>query len=203
MADKKYFRCDLSQVKATNRGGRLHSAQFNAELPNGVLGYLGDFISGSTEIRNFLAPTAELIKAKLPVIVMKPEINYKQDRATDNAIGIFRNPANKAFPAVPLEEFDGIDLSSDYFDLTGKASGKTKEAEVGDKFVLQANAVAGTQLKYSETAPLITDACFYFEVVDVVNSHIANYVYTDGSATATMFPQPYKMVKLALVRVAQ
>ena len=198
---KTYFRCDLSQVKATNRGGRLHSAKFNTEIPNGVLGYLGDFVEGSTEVRQFLAPTEELVKAKMPVIVMKPEINYKQDRKVDNAIGIFRNPANKAFPVVPLEELDGIDLSFDYFDLTGKVSGKTKEVEVGDKFTLEANAVAGTQLKYSTDAPLLAKTCFYFKVVRVVNSHIANYVYTDGSATASMFPTDYKMVQLELVRV--
>lgn len=196
-----YFRTDLSQVKATNRGGRLHSAQHNVAIPNGVLGYLGDYVVGSTEVRSFVAPTADLIKAKLPVIVMKPEINYKQDRKTDDAIGIFVNPANKPLPVVPLEEFDGIDLSSDYFDLTGKASGKTKEVEVGDKFVLQANAVAGTQLKYSASAPALTTACFYFRVVGVVNSHIANYVYTDGSATASMYPVAYKMVQLELVKV--
>lgn len=196
-----YFRTDLSQVKATNRGGRLYSAKHNLEIPNGVLGYLGDYIEGSTEVRNFVAPTADLIKAKLPVIVMKPEINYKQDRKTDDAIGIFRNPANKAFPVVPLEELDGIDLSFDYFDLTGKTGGKTKEVEVGDKFVLQANAVAGTQLKYSASVPLLTNACFYFKVVGVVNSHIANYVYTDGSATASMYPAPYKMIQLELVKV--
>lgn len=198
---KTYFRCDLSQVKATNRGGRLHSAKFNTEIPNGVLGYLGDFVEGSTEVRQFLAPTEELVKAKMPVIVMKPEINYKQDRKVDNAIGIFRNPANKAFPVVPLEELDGIDLSFDYFDLTGKVSGKTKEVEVGDKFTLEANAVAGTQLKYSTDTPLLAKTCFYFKVVRVVNSHIANYVYTDGSATASMFPTDYKMVQLELVRV--
>lgn len=196
-----YYRVDLSQVKATNRGGRLHSAKFNAEIPNGVLGYLGGYVTGSTEVREFLAPTSALVKAKLPVIVMKPEINYKQDRLTDGALGTFRNPANKPFPVVPLEELDGIDLSSDYFDLTGKATGKTGEVEVGDKFVLQANAVAGTQLKYSADAPALATASFYFKVVGVVNSHIANYVYTDGSASATMFPQAYKMVQLELVKV--
>lgn len=196
-----YFRADLSQVKATNRGGRLHSAKFNTELPNGVLGYLGGYVTGSTEIRDFLTPTADLIKTKIPVIVMKPEINYKQDRMTDNAIGIFRNPANKSFPVVPLEEFDGLDLSEDYFDLTGKATGKTGEVEIGDKFVVQANAVAGTQLKYSATAPELTTACFYFKVIGIVNSHIANYVYTDGSVTASMFPKAYKMIQLELVKV--
>lgn len=200
--ENKYFRCDLSQVKATNRGGRLHSAVYASALPNGVLGYLGGYKEGSTEIREFLAPTEALVKAGLPVIVMKPEINYKQDRSTDNAIGIFLNPANKPFPAVPLEELDGIDLSSDYFLLTGKATGVKTEVEVGDMFTLGATSEAGKQLVYTATIPTSTDTSFYFKAIGVFNSHIANYVYTDGSATASMFPKPYKMVQLALVKVA-
>lgn len=196
-----YFRCDLSQVKATNRGGRLHSVVHTAEIPNGVFGYLGEYKEGSTEVRELLAPTAALIKTKLPVVVQKPEINYKQDKTTDDAIGIFRNPANKALPGVPLVGFDGLDLSQDYFDLTGKTGGKTKEVEVGDIFVLQENLTAGSQLKYASAAPLGTAACFYFKVIGVVNSHIANYVYTDGSSVATRFPQPYKMIQLDLVEL--
>lgn len=191
---KTYFRCDLSQVKATNRGGRLHSAKAITELPNGILGYLGGYVDGSTEVRELLAPTADLIKAKLPVIVMKPEIGYKQDSKKDGALGIFRNPANKALPVVPLTDFDGIDLSEDYFDLTGKAE---QVIEKGDIFTLQTNLVAGTQLKYAATAPLATAAKFYFKVIGIFNSHTATYVLGDG----TRFPQAYKMVQLELVTV--
>lgn len=197
MANTNYFRADLSDINL--RAKKIYSAEYAQEIPNGVLGYLGGFKAGSTEIREFLAPTADLIKAKLPVIVMKPEINYAEDRKTDGALGIFRNPANKAFPVIQLEDLEGIDLSEDYFDLTGKGNGKV---EVGDIFVLQPNAVAGTQLKYSESAPETTVAGHYFRVVGVVNSHIANYVYTDGTATATMFPQAYKMVQLEIVKIA-
>ena len=197
MANTNYFRADLSDINL--RAKKIYSAEYAQEIPNGVLGYLGGFKTGSTEIREFLAPTADLIKAKLPVIVMKPEINYAEDRKTDGALGIFRNPANKAFPVIQLEDLEGIDLSEDYFDLTGKGNGKV---EVGDIFVLQPNAVAGTQLKYSESAPETTVAGHYFRVVGVVNSHIANYVYTDGTATATMFPQAYKMVQLEIVKIA-
>lgn len=197
MANTNYFRVDLSDINL--RAKKIYSAEYAQEIPNGVLGYLGGFKAGSTEIREFLAPTADLIKAKLPVIVMKPEINYAEDRKTDGALGIFRNPANKAFPVIQLEDLEGIDLSEDYFDLTGKGNGKV---EVGDIFVLQPNAVAGTQLKYSESAPETTVAGHYFRVVGVVNSHIANYVYTDGTATATMFPQAYKMVQLEIVKIA-
>lgn len=193
---KTYFRCDLSQVKATNRGGRLHSAKATTELPNGVLGYLGGHVSGSTEVRELLAPTAELIKTKLPVIVMKPEINYKQDTKKDGALGIFRNPANKPLPVVPLVDLDGIDLSEDYLDLTGKGN---QTIENGDIFVLQENLVAGTQLKYSASAPLATAAGFYLKVIGIVNSHTANYIFSDGTGVAARFPQAYKIVQLELI----
>lgn len=193
----KYFRCDTTKVKATNRGGRLHSAVYNKELFNGTLGYLGDYIGGSTEIMSFLAPTTELIKAKLPVIVMKPEINYKESK---RLLGDWVNPANKSFPVIPLEELDGIDLSADYFDLTGKA-GQNVQIEVGDKFVIQANDTVGTQLKYSATIPVLAQNFCYFRVIGVKESHIANFIYTDGTTDSIMFPKPYKMVELELVRL--
>ena len=196
----KYFRADLSKVKATNRGGRLHSAICNEkDLVNGTLGYLGGFVAGSTEIREFVTPTAELVKGKLPVIVMKPEIVYDE---TKRLLGDFINIKGKAFPVVPLEEFDNIDLSADFLDLTGKANGEGGVAPtvaVGDIFVLQANNVAGTQLKYSAQAPGADVAGFYFKVIDIRNSHIANVLYDDGSANAVLFPQAYKIVALELV----
>lgn len=190
-----YFRCDISFMKEINQGGRLYSAKYGTEIPNGFIGFLGDYVSGSTEVRTLLAPTAELLKTKIPVIVQKPEINYSEAKKTDYAIGIFRNPANKPVPTVPFHEFDGIDLSQDYFDLTGKASGKTTEVEVGDIFEIQENGVVGTQLKYASVAPLSTVSKSYFKVIGVRNSHIATYVSSEG----TRFPAPYKMVQLQIV----
>lgn len=187
-----YFRTDTSFMKNTNSGGRLHSAKYGTEIPNGFIGFLGGYISGSTEIRTLLAPTVDLLKGKNPVIVMKPEINYKQDKMTDYAIGIFRNPANKAVPTIPFVFDDGIDLSEDYFDKTGKANGKI---EVNDIYVLQANGNVGKQLKYSATAPEAVTNGFYFKVIGVKRSHTAIYVHSDGSR----FPVPYQMVQLEIV----
>lgn len=193
---KTYFRCDTSFMKETNAGGRLYSARYSEEIPNGFIGYLGGYVSGSTEVRELLAPTANLIKGKeLPVLVMKPEINYDESKKTDYALGIFRNPANKPVPVIPFHEQDGIDLSGDYFDLTGKTSGKTTEIEVGDLFTIQANGVVGTQLKYAPSAPANTTATVYFKVIGVKNSHIATFVHSDG----TRFPKPYKMIQLQMI----
>ncbi|WP_291566962.1 MULTISPECIES: hypothetical protein [unclassified Clostridium] len=190
-----YFRCDTSFMKNTNAGGRLYSAQYGEIIPNGFIGFMGSFISGSKEVRTLLAPTAELIKAGTPVIVMKPEINYKEDKKTDYALGIFRNPGNKPVPAIPFSEFDGVDLSEDYFDLAGKTGDNSAKIEVNDLFTLQANGIAGTQLKYAASAPAKTSAHFYFKVVGVSNSHTAVYVHSDGNR----FPKPYKMIALEII----
>jgi hypothetical protein len=190
-----YFRCDTTFMKETNVGGRLYSAVYGSEIPNGFIGFLGEKVVGNKEVRTLLAPTADLLKTKTPVIVMKPEINYKEDRMTDYALGIFRNRANKPVPAIPFNINDGVDLSEDYFDLTGKTGTNASKIEVGDIFALQANGVVGTQLKYSATAPLVANAGFYFKVVGVKNSHTATYV----ASTGERFPLPYKMVSLDII----
>lgn len=187
----KYYRCDTDFMKATNSGGRLHSAVASVELPNGILGYLGERKAGEQEIREFLLPTAELIKGGLPVIVMKPEIIKDESSRASGALGKFRNPANKAFPVVPFEKYDGIKLSHDYFALTGKTAGKTTEVEIGDMFTINTD---GT-LTYAATAPTKTANACYFKVVNVKNAWIANYLASDG----TRKPQPYKLVTLDIV----
>lgn len=193
-----YYRCDVSFMKDTQIGGRLYSGKYASAIPNGFIGFLGDYVSGSNEVRTLLDPTATLVKGKVsPVIVMKPEINYEDRKMTDRALGIFRNPANKPVPCIMFNENDGVDLSSDYFDLTGKSSGTTTEVEVGDIFTLQASGTVGSQLKYTSSAPTSTSASFYFKVIGVRNSHIATYVHSDGNR----FPAPYKMIQLQYVLV--
>ena len=191
-----YFRCDISFMKNTNSGGRLYSAKYGSEIPNGFIGYLGGYTSGSTEVRELLTPTADLIKGKaFPVIVQKPEINYKDDKMTDRALGTFRNPANKPVPVIQFSENDGVDLSQDYFDLTGKTGDKATVIEVGDIFTIQANGTVGTQLKYASTAPASTSATVYFKVIGVKNSHITTYI----NGTGNPYPAPYKMIQLQMI----
>lgn len=195
-------RCDLTFVKATNRGGRLHSAVYSAkDLHNGTLGYLGGFVANSTEVRTFEKPVAGLISKKMPVIVMKPEINYDE---TKRLIGDFVNPMGKPFPVVPLEELDGFDLSEDYFNVATKdapVGGGVKAVALGDMFIIKDGAdTVGAQLEYIKTTPVLSAHACYFKVVGIRESHIANFIYDDGSATSVMFPKPYKMVALEVIR---
>ena len=169
-----YFRCDTTFIKEAE-DGRLYSTKpaIDTELPNGVFGFLGDKISGKEEIRTLVEPTADLIKNEVPVLIHNPEINYRQELSTDNALGIYRNEAGKVLRTFPLSKYDEIALSEDYFDLTGKANGKIEE---GDIFALQANLV-------------------YFKVNKVENSHKAVFVSGNGQ----LFPQAYKLVYIEVM----
>lgn len=127
-----YFVCNTSKVKAVNTGGRLHSAVLTQEVPNGALVFVGGYKEGESEIRTAQLPTTELIAGKVkPMLVMKPEINASESSKADGALGIFRNPANKALPVIPLELHDEFELSQDFF--TGR---DVKQIKVGDKFKL-------------------------------------------------------------------
>ena len=186
-----YFRCDTTFIKEAEKG-RLYSTKpsTDIELPNGVFGFLGDKISGKEEIRTLVEPTADLIKNEVPVVIHNPEINYRQELSTDNALGIYRNEVGKVLRTYPLSKYDEIALSEDYFDLTGKTNGKIEE---GDIFALQTNLIAGSQLKYSATAP--TNAKVYFKVNKVENSHKAVFVSGNGQ----LFPEAYKLVYVEVI----
>ena len=75
--------------------------------------------------------------------------------------------------------------------MTGKVGDIAKD----DIFILQPNLVAGTQLKYSATAPASTTAKCYFKVTKIQNSFIPSFI--DG--TGTRFPNAYKMIDIELV----
>lgn len=187
--DEKYLRCDTTRV-ASSESGRLFSVLPTTPqvLANGIFGFLGEYVD--KEIRELQTPTASLIQTKLPVFVHNPEINYREDSKAQGALGMYRNRSGQVLRAYPMVEFDEITLSSDYFDMTGK----TGDITVGDMFVLQTNLVAGTQLKYSATAPTSANAKCYFQVTEVQNAFIPSFLAGNG----TLFPASYKMVDIEL-----
>ena len=179
----KYYRVDTANVKDTKVGGRLYSAVYTEELPNGVLGDLGYFVEGSELIREFVLPAAN-VQTLVPYLVFKPEINYNESSKAYGKLGIFRNPANKAFPVVKLQNNDTIRFSEDYFT-------KGDEIVVGDLFVLTEDGLL-------ENVPDATGYKFHVEVIKVENSHLVNYIAGDG----TRQPQPYKLY-LVSVHIAE
>lgn len=178
----KYLVCNTSKVKATNTGGRLHSAVLDVEVPNGALVFVKGLKEGETEIREAVLPTTELIAGKVkPMLVMKPEINYSQAKKTDYALGIFRNRAGKAVPVIPLELHDEFELSQDYF--TGRSA---DEIKVGDKFKMTNNSAF-----YTYEAGTVSGDCLYLEVTGIRDAFQAVTLMADDFSA---FPVAHKMV---------
>lgn len=185
-----YFRCDTIKVKATRE--RLFSGKLKdkKEIPNGMFAFLGGYVAGETEIRELLTPTTELLGAGVPVLIHKPELIYKEDSKADSALGLYRNREDQVVRVFPLSQYDEVSLSGDFFDKTGKGNGKI---EIGDIYAIQNNMNAGTQLKYSASAP--EGAKVYLKVTGVSNSHTAVFLGGDGAR----FPQPYEMIDVEII----
>ncbi len=179
----KYLVCNTSKVKATNTGGRLHSAVLETEVPNGALVFVGGLKEGETEIRTAQIPTTALIAGKVkPMLVMKPEINYSEARKSDYALGIHRNRAGKAVPVIPLEAYDEFELSQDFF--VGRQADQIK---VGDKFKMTNESVF-----YTYSAGAVDTDCAYLEVTGVRDAFHAVTLMGDNLNSA--FPVTYKMI---------
>ena len=179
----KYLVCNTSKVKATNTGGRLHSAVLDVEVPNGALVFVGGLKEGETEIREAKIPATDLISGKVkPMLVMKPEINYSEARKSDYALGIHRNRAGKAVPVIPLEAYDEFELSQDFF--VGR---QADEIKVGDKFKMTNGSVF-----YTYSASAVDTDCAYLEVTGVRDAFHA--VTLMGDDLNSVFPVTYKMV---------
>lgn len=178
----KYLVCNTSKVKATNTGGRLHSAVLDVEVPNGALVFVGGLKEGETEIREAKIPTTALIAGKVkPMLVMKPEINYSEARKSDYALGIHRNRAGKAVPVIPLELHDEFELSQDFF--VGR---QADQIEVGDKFKMTNESVF-----YTYSAGAVDTDCAYLEVTGVRDAFQSVTLVADDFSA---FPKPHKMV---------
>lgn len=125
--------CHTIRVKEAGVGGRLYSAIHTSALPNGSVIFLGEKDTKDSEIYKAVVPTTQLMSTATPMLVMCPEIMYDETRKANYALGNFINKANKAFPVVPLSEFDEIELSKEGFEGTpekdryvGLKNGSTK-----------------------------------------------------------------------------
>ena len=191
--DNKYLRCDISFVRDALVGGRLYSAQNEAELPNGVLGYMGATLTDKPEVKAFALPTADDIKsAKEVYIIMKPEIITDEQFKDSGKIGNFRNPANKPFPIIRVQERDRVTLSQDYFTKSGA---KSDAIAVGDAFVINTDGL----LTYKETPAVATES-HKFVVTEIKRSHVANYLGYDSTG-AKLAPAPYNMITIEYMPV--
>lgn len=187
--DGKYLRCDISFVRDAVVGGRLYSAEINEEVPNGVFGTMGATLENKPEVKAFALPTTDTIKdANEIYIVMKPEIITDEQFKDSGKIGNFRNPANKPFPIIRVQERDRVTLSADYFT-------KSDDIAVGDAFVINTNGL----LTYKETPANATEK-YKLVVTEIKKSHIANYLMYDESG-AVLAPSAYNLITVELMAV--
>ena len=188
--DGKYLRCDIAFVRDALVGGRLYSAEINEEVPNGVFGTMGATLESKPEVKAFALPTTATIKdANEIYIVMKPEIIADEQFKDSGKIGNFRNPANKPFPIIRVQERDRVTLSQDYFTKSGSA------IAVGDAFVINTNGL----LTYKET-PVNTTEKYKLVVTEIKKSHIANYLMYDETG-AVLAPSAYNLITVELMAV--
>lgn len=188
--DGKYLRCDISFVRDAVVGGRLYSAEINEEVPNGVFGTMGATLEDKPEVKAFALPTTDTIKGANEIyIVMKPEIIADEQFKDSGKIGTFRNPANKPFPIIRVQERDRVTLSADYFTKSGSA------IAVGDAFVINTNGL----LEYKKTPEVATEK-YKLVVTEIKKSHIANYLmYDEGGAV--LAPSAYNLITVELMAV--
>ena len=187
--DGKYLRCDISFVRDAVVGGRLYSAEINEEVPNGVFGTMGATLASKPEVKAFALPTTETIKGANEIyIVMKPEIIADEQFKDSGKIGTFRNPANKPFPIIRVQERDRVTLSADYFT-------KSDAIAVGDAFVINTKGL----LEYKAT-PSNTTEKYKLVVTEIKKSHIANYLMYDESG-AVLAPSAYNLITVELMAV--
>ena len=188
--DGKYLRCDISFVRDAVVGGRLYSAEINVEVPNGVFGTMGATLENKPEVKAFALPTTDTIKdARELYIVMKPEIITDEQFKDSGKIGNFRNPANKPFPIIRVQERDRVTLSQDYFTKSGSA------IAVGDAFVINTKGL----LEYKATPAVATEK-YKLVVTEIKKSHIANYLMYDESK-AVLAPSAYNLITVELMAV--
>ena len=187
--DGKYLRCDISAVRDAVVGGRLYSAQINEEVPNGVFGVMGATLADKPEVKAFALPTTNTIKdAKELYIVMKPEIITDETFKDSGKIGNFRNPANKPFPIIRVQERDRVTLSQDYFTKSG-------DIAVGDAFVIDTKG-----LLVHKAAPANTTEKYKFVVTEIVKSHIANFLAFDEGGSH-LAPVAYNLITVEMMAV--
>lgn len=107
--------CHISRVKEAGVGGRLYSGVHTSAIENGSVLFLGGLATGEKEIYQVVVPTTALIGKARPMIAMNAEIIYDEARKASGKLGNFVNVAGKAFPLIPLSEFDEIELSKEAF----------------------------------------------------------------------------------------
>lgn len=108
----------IVNIEKLNRDGvELANVQHTADMDNGVVVQLGDFVSGEGELRQVVVPTAGSIQTDATYLVHSPEIQgaMYEPYAT---LQDFYNPANKPARGYRLPVGAIVKITTDGFDGT-------------------------------------------------------------------------------------
>ena len=147
----------LNTVKVAATYGRVFSAKHADTLYNGKIGYVGDYMEGELEVRDFHLADEESIRTQMPMMVTDPEVMYDNSTRAKQAIGFYRTTPSVAFTVSPLIATDEIEISED--------SIEGADLTVGS-IVVQ---TVGGGLAKADVAPSKDEAMAYFKVVAVRN----------------------------------
>ena len=158
-------------VKSTNPGGRLYDGIHTTEVrKNGEFGFLGEYIAGSHQVREFKAPGADG-GSKMPVVIMQPEMMYDNSRMSLTKLSNWEIEPNTAFCCVPLQSGDKIQVTADALMKNNGTTPADTELALNrrfiltqDKFTLKASGATG------ETIPNAAGSV-YFEIVKIKDAH--------------------------------
>lgn len=152
MAKTKHGVVRLDDVRAVYNG-KIYSVAYDADiLENGMIGVVGDLVEGEREIRKFVKPSGT---TEPVAIVAHSEINYNEDRISNNALENFFIPAGQPARAYNLERADIVSVSKDM------VTPLETSIEIGAKVTTAADSMLMT-----EVASPTGDEAFLGKVID-------------------------------------
>lgn len=101
----------LDNLSAVYGHGHLHSVQSAEVIQNGMVGKVGNLVTGNREVRNFDKPTA--LATDKAVLVAQDEIIYDQTRTSQGNLKNFDIKAGKPFRVYDLHAGDVFSVSKD------------------------------------------------------------------------------------------
>jgi hypothetical protein len=103
--------------KINHEAASVVSVQHTADMDNGVVAHVGDFVSGEGELRQVVIPTTASITSSSVVLVKSPEIQGAMYEPY-STLQDFYNAANRPATAFRLRAGDQFKITTDGFDGT-------------------------------------------------------------------------------------
>ena len=162
-----YTICNLDRMSGTEDSTLLVSLKYfnasgkEAELENGAIVEIGDFIDGQREVRKATDPKVDTPLSKL-ALVANPEVTYDESR--HHGLEEYINEAGKVILGYRLHSGDGFSLTKEGFS-GNPAKGKYLTVGTTTKPVIAASAATGVVIgKINDVWTLGNDTYYYVDV---------------------------------------